>query len=491
MTLRESTITRAWLRYSAITLIAITAGCAGKVAPPPSSTIATAKSPSPSVAQQTAQAPAERGVALAPAEQAQPPARATPPSAAPAPRPTIAQAPSGAAPAGAPAPQASPSPAPEQVPPKPAAAPGLPPVMPFNEAVSFAANNLLSKADLTGLPNAKHILVIDPLIDGNSGVQSIATETMGAMLGQLVKTAFANRYDLQPFNLTNVTRGPLLLVGTFTAVDKDMKNVGQREIYRVCLALADLKSGKLVSKGFARSSVDGVDVTPLPAFRESPAWAPDNATDGYVRTCQGTKVGDPINPAYWDKIVAAAMINDAVSAYNAGRYEEALDIYRGILRTGAGDQLRVHNGIYLTSWRLGRKEEASQAFARIVDFGLAQKRLGIKFLFQTGSTQFFNDPYVSVAYPIWLKQLAQRAADQGACIEISGHTSRTGSEPFNDRLSQLRAQHIKLRLSADAPALATRLTTNGKGWRENIVGLGTDDARDALDRRVEFRVTGC
>ncbi|MFN0299053.1 MAG: OmpA family protein [Burkholderiales bacterium] len=488
MTPRESAMTSAWWRYSAITLIAITAGCAGKVSPPPSSMSAVAKSPAPSVPQQVAKPPAERGVALAAADQVQPPARVTPPSAA-ATRPAIAQAPSGAAQVDAPAPQASPKP--ESAPPKPAAAPGLPPVMRFNEAVSFAANNLLSKADLTGAANAKHMLVIDPLIDGNSGVQSIATETMGAMLGQLVKTAFAERYELQPFNLSTVTRSPLLLIGTFTAVDKDMKNVGDREIYRICLALADLKTGKLVSKGFARSSVEGVDVTPLAAFRESPAWAPDSATDGYVRTCQGTKVGDPINPAYWDKIVAAAMISDAVSAYNAGRYEESLDIYRGVLRTGAGDQLRVHNGIYLTSWRLGRKEEASQAFARIVDFGLAQKRLGIKFLFQTGSTQFFNDPYVSVAYPIWLKQLAQRAADQGACIEISGHTSRTGSEAFNDRLSQLRAQHIKLRLSADAPALASRLTTNGKGWRENIVGLGTDDARDALDRRVEFRVTGC
>ncbi len=451
-----------WKRCASILLAATIAGYAASGASQSSAPSITPTASAPP-GQQAGPAPLiRRGVALSPTEPSQQPVGAT----KPAPHLVIAQAPA-------------------------APAPALPPVMSFNEAVSFAANNLLSKADLGSVANTKHMLVIDPLIDGNSGVQSVATETMGAMLGQLVKTAFAERYDLQPFNLSTVTRSPLLLVGTFTAVDKDMKNVGQREIYRVCLALADLKTGKLVSKGFARSSVDGVDVTPLPAFRESPAWSPDGATDGYVKTCQGTKVGDPINPAYWDKLVAAAMINDAIAAYNAGRYEESLDIYRGVLRTGAGDQLRVHNGIYLTNWRLGRKEEASQAFARIVDFGLAQKRLGIKFLFQAGSTQFFNDPYVSVAYPIWLKQLAERAADQGACIEISGHTSRTGSEPFNDRLSQLRAQHIKLRLSTDAPALTSRLTVNGKGWRENIVGLGTDDARDALDRRVEFRVTGC
>jgi hypothetical protein len=29
------------------------------------------------------------------------------------------------------------------------------------------------------------------------------------------------------------------------------------------------------------------------------------------------------------------------------------------------------------------------------------------------------------------------------------------------------------------------------GFRENLIGTGTDDARDALDRRVEFKITGC
>jgi hypothetical protein len=29
------------------------------------------------------------------------------------------------------------------------------------------------------------------------------------------------------------------------------------------------------------------------------------------------------------------------------------------------------------------------------------------------------------------------------------------------------------------------------GFRENLIGTGTDDLRDALDRRVEFRVRSC
>ena len=29
------------------------------------------------------------------------------------------------------------------------------------------------------------------------------------------------------------------------------------------------------------------------------------------------------------------------------------------------------------------------------------------------------------------------------------------------------------------------------GFRENVIGTGTDDLRDALDRRVEFKVRPC
>ncbi|VTU35885.1 OmpA family protein [Variovorax sp. PBL-E5] len=374
--------------------------------------------------------------------------------------------------------------------PAPAAVAPPPPIMPFGEAVTFAATSLFGNA---ALPEGagKLPLVIDPLIDGNTGAQSVATQTMEQRITAMLQTSFP-RYDLQPFSTGSLARAPLLFIGTFTAVDKDGKNApGPREWYRVCLALVDLHSGKIVSKGFARARPDGVDPTPTAFFQDSPAWTPDPATDGYVRTCQGTKVGDPINPAYWDKIVAAAMINDAMTSYNAGRYDEALDLYRGVARVGGGDQLRVYNGLYLSSWKLGRKDEAAQAFSKIVDYGLAQKRIAVKFLFRPGSTLFLGDTQISAQYPVWLKQIASRAGQSTACMEVSGHTSRTGPEPLNDRLSLMRAQYVAQRLDAGTPGVARRTVAVGKGSREPISGLGTDDARDALDRRVEFKVIDC
>ncbi len=375
--------------------------------------------------------------------------------------------------------------------PKPAAAPL--PVLPFDEAVLVAANALFSNVKVdpgaVGRSAAKLPLVIDPLVDGNSGVQSVATETMEQRITDLVNSRYGDKFNLEPFSTASLAKAPLLFIGTLTALGNDNKP-GQ-DWHRVCLALVDLRTGVIVSKGFARAAKDGVDLTPTAFFLDSPAWAPDPAVNGYIKTCQGPKTGDPVNPAYWDRIMAAAMINDGIKAYNDGHYDEALDLYRGVSRQPGGDQLRVYNGMYLAAAKLGKKDEAADAFTRIVDFGLAQNQLGLKFLFRPGSTQFLANPQISGPYHMWLGKVAQRSAQRTACLEIDGHTSKTGPEPMNERLSLMRAQTIERRIDAAAPTLARRTTSAGKGSSQTISGLGTDDARDALDRRVEFKVRDC
>ena len=82
-------------------------------------------------------------------------------------------------------------------------------------------------------------------------------------------------------------------------------------------------------------------------------------------------------------------------------------------------------------------------------------------------------------------------AASDACLKVVGHTSRTGDPQANEVLSQKRATTIKQNLERQNRKLATRVSAEGVGSREIIVGLGTDDLRDALDRRVEFRSVDC
>jgi outer membrane protein OmpA-like peptidoglycan-associated protein len=126
-----------------------------------------------------------------------------------------------------------------------------------------------------------------------------------------------------------------------------------------------------------------------------------------------------------------------------------------------------------------------------VDYSLSNRRLAVKFLFRPGSTGFWTDPKISGPYPLWLRTIAQQATSSGACLEVVGHASATGPEPLNERLSLLRAEYVKQRLEAESPSLTKRSIAAGAGSKNTLVGNGRDDASDALDRRVEFKIVAC
>jgi outer membrane protein OmpA-like peptidoglycan-associated protein len=370
-----------------------------------------------------------------------------------------------------------------------AAAPPPPTPVAFEAALLKAANDLFTKANLSGSPD-KLTLVIDPLIDGVTGAASRATQLEEKRIVALVKNSYP-RFQVAPFSSESVAKSPVVLIGTFTAVNNAGVAGGVRDAYRICLALADLKTRTIISKGVARALPEGIDPTPVAFYADSPVYVKDASTEAYIKSCQGTKVGDNVDQVYADRILVASLINDGIEAYNAGRYRDALDVYQSALKTPGGDQLRVHNGVYLANYRLNRTRSAMEAFGKVVDYGLKGDRLAVKFLFKPGSTQFYNDRKVRAPYNAWLEKIAQRTAAKEGCLEVIGHTSATGLAALNDRLSALRADYLKDRLEGEEKGLHGRLISSGKGSREMIVGTGRDDASDALDRRVELKVVKC
>jgi outer membrane protein OmpA-like peptidoglycan-associated protein len=375
--------------------------------------------------------------------------------------------------------------------PQQAAAPApLPPILPFDQAVANAANTVFTNA-----PQGSYRVVIDPLVDGVTGYTSAATENIQSRVIDLVQRQYP-RFSVERFSPDALKASPMVLVGTFTPVNGQNQTTGPREAYRFCLVLADLKTGKVVAKGVARAAVAGVDGTPSTVFRQSPVWTSDPATQAYISTCQASKVGDTLSKDFVDGLTTASLISQGDDAFNAGSYQTALDLYSTAKRSPYGDQLKAYNGVYLSYWRMNQEAQAANAFGEAVGYGLKRNRLAVKFLFQPGSTQFFRDQTLTGQYPVWLQQIATQSAQFTAkgseCIEVSGHTSSTGSPQANDRLSLQRAEYVKRRLEADAPQLGNRLITVGAGSNQNMVGTGKDDLSDALDRRVEFKpVTKC
>ena len=112
-------------------------------------------------------------------------------------------------------------------------------------------------------------LVVDPLIDGISGAQSTATRLMQDRIVALVKKSYP-RFEVRPFSTEALSRAPVVLIGTFTAINNAGAADGPRDAYRICLALADLRSKSIVSKGVARAKPEAIDVTPTPGVRGHP-----------------------------------------------------------------------------------------------------------------------------------------------------------------------------------------------------------------------------
>jgi outer membrane protein OmpA-like peptidoglycan-associated protein len=366
----------------------------------------------------------------------------------------------------------------------------------FDDAVAAATDGLVTQTQKlpaflakveakVGATVARRPLVVDPMLDAASGQQTQVTRQLEQRVTDRLRNQH-QQFEVLAFQAPNLARAQYLLTGTLVR----QPGAGAKRPFMINLALVEMATRNVLAQASALARDDGLDTTPTAYYQDSPILVKDQVVDGYIRTAQ-TAPGQPANAYYLERVAAATLISDATNAYNANQYNDALGMYRQAASTPAGEQLRALNGIYLSSWRLGRTAEAEEAFGRVVALGLAHRNLGVKFLFNPGSTEFWSDPKVNGPYALWLRQIARQAGAAKVCMNVVGHTSRTGSEQTNERLSQARASVIKQKLDAEVSELATRTRASGVGWRENIIGTGSDDVSDALDRRVEFKITGC
>ena len=362
--------------------------------------------------------------------------------------------------------------------------------LPFDEAVAQATDGLVGQtqklpAFLAKVESrlAKRGVVLDPMLDAGSGQQTNATQLLERRVTERMTSKFES-IEILPFQTVNLAKAQYLLTGTMA------RSQSARGTAQINLALTELKTGTVVAQASAIARDDGLDHTPLPFYADSPVLLKDRVIDGYVRT-SATSPGQKGDPYYLERVAVATVISDATTLYNAARYQDSLAQYRAAAGSPVGEQLRVLNGIYLNHVKLNQTGEAEQAFGKVVALGIANSSLGVKFLFNPGTTDFWSDPKVSGPYPIWMRQIAKQTAQAKVCMNIVGHTSHTGSDTYNDRLSTQRSAAIRQKLGAEAGELMTRTKTSGVGFRENIIGTGTDDASDSLDRRVEFKIVGC
>ena len=383
------------------------------------------------------------------------------------------------------------TPPPPPAPPSPPAAPPPAPAPPaaFADAISRAGEQLLRDAQ-TAVGSGPRELIIDPLIDASTGQQTASTVQMGQQMAAMIKTRVP-QWNVRQLSRASLSNRPLLFIGTLTAINTKNAKDENADAFRICLVLIDLRSGKLIAKRVDRATATTINAEPTPFYRDSPTWALDGTAKAYIKSCQGSSPGDSIDPSYLLRLPAAALINEAQIAFADNKPADAYRLFHEAEPIADPDDLRILNGLYLASWRTGKKKEAADTFGKIVGAGFDAKKLPIKIFFNPGATTMLRSGDLQAQYAVWLREVALQTAVRKTCMKVVGHTSHTGDAAANDLLSRKRAEVIKQSLEKQNKKLAPRLAADGVGSRETLIGLGTDDLRDALDRRVEFRTVDC
>lgn len=362
-----------------------------------------------------------------------------------------------------------------------------PALVPLDDAFLAAATALFDAVPVTA---EKTVVVIDPLLDGVTGIQTQATRGLDARIAAFV----AERYphiEIAPLSVDTLARARFVFIGTFNTINNAGQPTGPRDAHWICFVLVDTETRTVLARTTARASLADVSVAPARFYADTPVWGLDGATTAYIELCQRSRPGDPVPAGYLEQLEAAARIREATVAYESGEPERSLALYREARALPGGEQVRTLNGLYLALAAIGERDEANAAFSELVGAGLQLGRLGVLFLFEPGSTDFNDGVPVAARYGEWLEEIAAQAALSNDCLAIVGHASRTGPETFNVALSRSRAERIIALLTERAPTLGQRLTASGVGSAEALVGLPRDDASTDIDRRVEFKPASC
>ena len=119
------------------------------------------------------------------------------------------------------------APAVQAPPPVVATAPPTPPPVqpvPLPQAVANAASAVFSSAPVS--PNQRQVVVIDPLVNGVTGEQSVATQQIQEQIIALARSKYP-QFDIEPFSAAVVSKGPDVMVGTFTPVNAKGMTAGR------------------------------------------------------------------------------------------------------------------------------------------------------------------------------------------------------------------------------------------------------------------------
>jgi len=249
-----------------------------------------------------------------------------------------------------------------------------------------------------------------------------------------------------------------------------------------------------------------VHLSPTKEGVDSPVYLRDTGLEQLVRFVITSRPGDIVNSITSSEV--DAIMADASQAYAVGKLDSALELYNKVAQRPDGRRLGVYSALFQIYYQQGNMTEAKEALRQMTALGVAEMKLDFKFLFKVNSVEFGRAKSGQSEteetsnwirqYPFWIEAVGEYFEKSSECVEIIGYASRTGNADYNRKLSLNRATRIKTLIIEKFRGVNAKVSSvQGKGFDEcelsepRGICLGTDDERDAYDRRVEFKILNC
>ncbi len=372
--------------------------------------------------------------------------------------------------------------------------------MKFEDAVAILGKGLLNQLEqpwITDDPvsveklqpdprllSSPYTVAFDPFVVTQTGQQLKINYKIAAILGQ----EFGPSYNFKLLTPDNLTQAQYAMLGAISMRQGENKHIGHQG-YDIVGVLIEYPSGLIKGKG--KVSVDDLLFEPMALYEDSPIYLQDK-NSRLARTLFSAYLGQVLDAEYLGFLPTKGVMQKGIQSYQEGLYEQTAREFKQATTAPDGQTLTSYAGLYLASQKIGQANEADDSFDRLISIAIEEnKKLDIRLLFAVNSPAFIADKVLAQNYAMWLRYIALNMKKSNLCMAISGHSSRTGSEAYNEKLSLARAKTVQKVLAVTYPDIVKKSTVVGKGYSENIIGTGADNATDALDRRVEFKITDC
>lgn len=359
----------------------------------------------------------------------------------------------------------------------------------FESAVRIAAGKILKDGQMKLGPLLivkSPLFVIDQIINSDTGEANATSKKIEELI--ISESKNFRKITVETMNSGNISKADYVIVGVLS---QEVNSVANKKIPHLFLSLVEVNSNKVISAADVWIADRGdLNFEPTPVYKDSPVYLKDDRVDALIATAKA-QAGSFVNQKYIDSLTTNALLDEASSYYDDGEFTHSLGLFAKAAERPDGRVMRTFAGLYQNFIKIGRIEDAQLAFFQLLDLGIAENNMSIKFLFQVDSTRFYGTQEELLEFKIWIEEIANIVIKNNVCLEVIGHASKSGSFQYNDRLSRKRAYEIQSKLVEQNPAIRSMVKASGRGFTENIIGTGTNDYRDAIDRRVDFRLIDC